>query len=220
MTIFKPRDTAVLSDEQLAGIKLRSEACQRGGMEAAHAMSWLSHLDREELIAALDASMRRELALMRRFGQKQKIRHNPAAGEFGDCHRTAIAILFGLDAEEVEHFADHGIDDHEKFNRRVDDWLTDRGFAQISIPYEGLQPLSNLLETFNVLARGVYWLLAGTSRTGCNHSVVCRGGVIIADPSQTNAGIIGPCDDGFYWATFLLPIDYAEPLPIPIRWRA
>ena len=39
-------------------------------------------------------------------------------------------------------------------------------------------------------------------------SVVCRDGAIACDPGQDDPGIVGPCDDGFYWVTFfgaLLP---------------
>ena len=51
----------------------------------------------------------------------------------------------------------------------------------------------------------VYWLLTATSRTGVHHVVVCRNGEIAHDPSQTDAGIVGPCDDGYWWVEFVGP---------------
>jgi hypothetical protein len=43
-----------------------------------------------------------------------------------------------------------------------------------------------------------------------NHTVVCRGGRIEWDPSMDDAGIVGPCDDGFYWVTWLIPAALAS----------
>lgn len=34
--------------------------------------------------------------------QKQKNLHNPEAGIFGDCYRTALAVLLDMDADPIE----------------------------------------------------------------------------------------------------------------------
>jgi hypothetical protein len=53
---------------------------------------------------------------------------------------------------------------------------------------------------------GVFYLLGGQSRTDCGHSVVCLDDAIIWDPSLTDAGIVGPMEDGYYWITVLIPL--------------
>jgi hypothetical protein len=55
-------------------------------------------------------------------------------------------------------------------------------------------------------APGIFCLLGGTSRSGCGHTVIVCDGEIAWDPSQANSGIVGPMSDGFFWLTFLVPL--------------
>jgi hypothetical protein len=136
---------------------------------------------------------------------KQLIRHKPDEGVFGDCHRTAIACLLDLNPDDVPHF-NHDAPGAETFNRRVAEWLASRGLCEASVAYndDGLQ---KVLDVVKHCSPGVYFLLGGQSRSGCNHTVIGCDGAIVWDPSPTDAGIVGPCDtDGLYWITFLLPL--------------
>ncbi|MDI1264998.1 MAG: hypothetical protein PS018_17245 [bacterium] len=142
--------------------------------------------------------------------QKQLFRHRPADGIFGDCHRTAIAIVLDLDAADVPHFMDqsdgkNANDAHD----RVEAWLNERGIATINILFPGEVPLDEVLSTVaacNPRGRPAF-ILGGKSRNGVNHSVVCCDGEIVCDPSQDDSGIVGPCHDGFYWLTFFGHLD-------------
>lgn len=139
--------------------------------------------------------------------QKQRIKHDPANGLFGDCHRTAIACVFDLDAEEVPHFMDNspGKGEAPAAERAVEEWLNARGVTQISMIFSGeLSPDEVIVTVMNINAQrpGLVFLLGGESRSGVNHTVVCCDGKIVCDPSPVDAGIVGPCDDGFYWVTF------------------
>ena len=145
--------------------------------------------------------------------QKQLFRHRPNEGTYGDCHRTAIACVLDMDANEVPHFMDGGAaeDAHDRFER----WLNDRGIATINVVFPGKTPLYDVLQTVAVTNSRTHpvFILGGQSRTGCNHSVVCCDGEIVCDPSQDDSGIVGPCDDGMYWLTFFGAL-HATTLPM------
>lgn len=135
--------------------------------------------------------------------QKQLYRHNPEDGVFGDCHRTAIAIVLDLEAKDVPHFMDKGAA-AEDAHRACEAWLNARGISTITTLFDGATPLETILATIaavNRHSRPTY-LLLGTSRNRVNHCVVCCDGEIVCDPSLDDSGIVGPCDDGYYWLTF------------------
>lgn len=145
--------------------------------------------------------------------QKQLNRHDPKNGIYGDCHRTAIACVLDMDAADVPHFMDgasgrsDGPEETAKAwdaHDRVEAWLNARGIATVNILFPGEVPLREVLNTVaatNSRGRPVF-ILGGESRNGVNHSVVCCDGEIVCDPSLDDSGIIGPCDDGYYWLTF------------------
>jgi len=39
--------------------------------------------------------------------QKQAFRHDPSNGMYGDCHRTAIASILGVERDTVPNFGVH-----------------------------------------------------------------------------------------------------------------
>lgn len=132
----------------------------------------------------------------------QRFRHKPEEGIFGDCHRTCFACLMDLEPEEVPNFGEHYADP-VAFKREVDKFLALKGYLCLEFPSDcELDFLFTLMDNINPKA---YYILGGLSRTGVNHSVIGLGNQIYHDPSQTQAGIIGPCTDGFYWITFLVP---------------
>lgn len=138
---------------------------------------------------------------------KQLYYHRPAQGTVGDCHRTAIACMLDLQPDEVPHFMkDHWEDPvtaHQEFSK----FLASRGLAQVNVIYEcTLEQLLHSLGTMNPYAR---YLLGGRSANGTNHTVVARGKQIEWDPSMDDSGIVGPCDDGYFWVTWLIPISMA-----------
>jgi hypothetical protein len=64
-----------------------------------------------------------------------------------------------------------------------------------AIPTEDVAHALFCAKTFS---DGLPYIFSGTSRTGVNHAVIGQGDQIIHDPSLTDAGIIGPCDDGMF----------------------
>lgn len=139
--------------------------------------------------------------------QKQLFRHKPDEAIYGDCHRTAIACALGLDAHEVPHFMNgtNGKGPAPEAHNEVEKWLNERGITQINMIFDGSLSVEMVLQSvknINQSSSGFCYILGGESATGVNHSVVCCDGAIVCDPSLDDAGIVGPCDDGFYWVTF------------------
>lgn len=134
--------------------------------------------------------------------QKQRFRHRPEQGEYGDCHRTALACLLDLDRDSVPNFGEH-YDDTRAFLDAVDAFLSEHDLAGVDVVFNS--PLEAVLTHQSTVNPRAYYLLDGTSRTGVNHTVVGCGGEIVWDPSLDDAGIVGPCDDGYFWLTYLVP---------------
>lgn len=130
---------------------------------------------------------------------KQRNLHKPHDGIYGDCHRAAIASILELSLDDVPHFCDLTLfpSDWVLHERK---WLHARGLTTITQVYEGR--LEDVLNSVGGLNPDTYYILGGTSKTGCGHSVVACNGEIVHDPSLTDAGIIGPMSDGWYWVTF------------------
>lgn len=138
--------------------------------------------------------------------QKQLNLHDPDNDIYGDCYRTSIACVLGLSHEEVPHFFDKGRLGGEAMDM-VFKFLEDRGMRRIVNLYdvgkdEDLQGLERILLCNGVNNPGSYFLLSGQSKIGCNHTVVCYEDKIVWDPSRQDSGIVGPCDDGYYWLEF------------------
>lgn len=132
---------------------------------------------------------------------KQRNLHRPKEGIWGDCHRACLASLLDLPYDSVPHFGDGGPDGGE-FNRRVTEWLAKQKLGQGSAAFEG--ELDAVLRMMKLVNPGVYYILGGRSRTGVNHSVIALEDEIVHDPSINGSGIVEPCDDGFYWVTFIV----------------
>ena len=93
------------------------------------------------------------------------------------------------------------------FSKAAEQYLNSQGLMPVEVVYDcTLEQLLAMQGHLNPHAR---CLLGGTSATGVNHTVVGRGGRIEWDPSMDDAGIIGPCNDGFFWVTWLIPISLA-----------
>ena len=129
--------------------------------------------------------------------------HDPENGKWGDCHRVCMAMIMGLHPEEVPHFYRDGENaDRDVQQRRIEDFLKEHGLVQGHMAFNA--ELDEVLNTTGLLAPGVAFILGGTSRRGCGHSVVCLDGKIWHDP--TGSGIVGPMADNHYWLTFLCPL--------------
>ena len=135
---------------------------------------------------------------------KQRYRHYPENGIWGDCQRASMASILELSLDDVPHFGDNGPDEKE-FWRLVTEWVKTRGLILLDIPFTN--DLDSILTMMAAKLPDNHYLLSGLSRTGVNHVVVARGGSVVHDPSLDDSGIVGPCSDGYYWVgMFLCPL--------------
>lgn len=70
---------------------------------------------------------------------RQRNKHDPENGVYGDCHRAALASLLELPLDEVPHFCDESIykDNAEPLSARERAWLLSRGLVSINVLYPG-----------------------------------------------------------------------------------
>ncbi len=144
--------------------------------------------------------LRRDDGVLVMTPQKQLFTHDPKAGVWGDCQRAAIASLLDRRLEDVPHFFDGGVDTAVA-DKRMDDWLAMLNLKMIFVPFNGELP--EILALQKRFMPGLHYMLVGKSQTGAAHVVVCKDDAIIFDPSLTDAGIVGPTDEGLYWVQFL-----------------
>lgn len=67
---------------------------------------------------------------------KQKYRHDPENGVFGDCYRTCLAYILGFDRDSVPHYVT-SMDSEEwakVIQPKYDAYLADMGYQEIAIP--------------------------------------------------------------------------------------
>jgi len=139
---------------------------------------------------------------------KGRVYHRPP-DSYGDCYRTAVACILGLEPEDVPHFIHDG--DVDKADERIAAWLEQNKLRNPAFPFKGedFKSPKHFLEMLAFQTRGSTFLFGGMSSIGANHMVVARGSEIVWDPSPEDSGIVGPQDDGHYWIEFILP-DYAR----------
>ena len=114
-------------------------------------------------------------------------------------------MLLDMDRDDVPNWADTRFFDEGEFFTACDAWLAERGLTTFTVPFNA--SLGEVQEFMRVVNPGLYYILGGESRSGVNHSVVGLNDKIVADPSLTDAGIVGPCaPQGFYWITMLVPL--------------
>jgi len=139
--------------------------------------------------------------------------HDPDNGVYGDCWRATVACLLRLPVEGVPHVCD-GPDDG-KASERMRAFLDSQNCALIQVPFLGEMSLEQVLDYVGStsVSSGLHWCLMGTSRTGCNHVVICRGNEIVHDPSITQSGIVGPSSDGMWWVEWVVQRPACDALP-------
>lgn len=147
---------------------------------------------------------------------RQRIKHDPENGKYGDCHRAVIASILEMPIDGVPHFAEDGTTRPDEMYVRCEQWLHERGLATVDVVYPGEISLNEVLRA---VAHGTrftpqYYILGGTSRAGCGHSVVCFKNEILHDPSGN--GIVGPLN-GNWWITF---ITARHPQVVAKQWAA
>lgn len=121
----------------------------------------------------------------------QRFRHDPDAGVYGDCARTALACLLDLEPEEVPH-------KHERLPSggqvaMFREWLEGRGLTLAFFAFSC--SVEEVLGLMAVCNPGVPFIMSGRSPRGFNHCVIAAGNTFVHDPSPDGGFLVGPCED-------------------------
>lgn len=135
--------------------------------------------------------------------QKQIFKHDPSVGIYGDCHRTVLACLLNLHPESVPHFGAMYWNDTVAWDAAVLEFLKGFDLSLVRVMFDAT--IGTIFEHMDAINPNVYYMLTGKSRNNTHHIVICKGSEIIWDPAQDDSGIVGPCDDGYYWIEHLIP---------------
>ncbi len=123
------------------------------------------------------------------------IDHSSEDGRYGDCYRTCIAILIGMEAVDVPHFVAAACKagrDQSYADALASTWLRERGFRLLSIP---LQDGPHINAFIDGLTDGMPYILTGASNSypGVAHCTIAQGGTSViwcpvdCGPSQIDA---------------------------------
>lgn len=134
-------------------------------------------------------------------------RYQSGFGNYGDCHRTCVAMILNMDRDDVPHFMEDlrpGLPATDPASiaceQREAEWLAERGLATTSIPFLPETTLDTILWQLRHTARGAVLLGCGTDAG--DHSVVIYEGEI--HNPHPNLPITGPMLDGHWWLTFYI----------------
>lgn len=132
---------------------------------------------------------------------KQKFRHDPDNGVYGDCGRAVIASLLGLPLEAVPH--EHREMSGDEQHALQDDFLKAHGVTRIWIAFQA-ETIAQAIDWASQWSNGMHFVLLGTSPRGTNHVVIGHEGEIVHDPHPDGGDLVGPSDNGFYYVEWLV----------------
>lgn len=133
----------------------------------------------------------------------QRFLHDPEAGVWGDCDRTALACLLDLEPEQVPHFM-HGAPINEPMPPAIaawrQSWLRERGLVEVEAAYPAaaFASLADLLAFWAGMSPGLHYRVVGRAPRGVDHVVVARDHLIVHDPHPAGGGLVGPAGSGCY----------------------
>lgn len=140
----------------------------------------------------------------------QLYRHDPSNDIFGDCYRSTIGCLLGIEPHKVPHFYQLDVEGRGKSTFvAVREWLAELGYTVATVSYTSFGPeLSAHMARENP---GVVHMFSGKSPRGnWSHVVIMCDGKIIWDcakPCDTWGTLDGPCPDtGMYEIEYLVPL--------------
>lgn len=138
--------------------------------------------------------------------QLQRFWHAPQRNTQGDCYRTAIACVLGVDRDSVPH--SHDEQTGEENYAFMDNWLRPQGLTRILMPVVG----DNFKEIANALyprGGGLPLIVTGCGPRNVNHVIVVHGvddfwcptlGAVTAE-----VALIGPAlPDSYFWAEWVV----------------
>lgn len=122
----------------------------------------------------------------------QAFLHRPEEGVYGDCARTCIAMMLGIDRDEVPHLQRDvtGFEQAQHFR----DWLAERGLGIVSFSFHKAD-MDWVRQAMKIWNPGHHCIVSGTSPRGTCHCVVLDADGVVHDPHPDKTGLVGPDPD-------------------------
>ncbi len=134
--------------------------------------------------------------------QNQLFRHRPDQGVWGDCHRTCIANILEVPVADVPH--SHREMSGVEFKAQMDGYLATLGLTSLTLWWP--RQIDYILGIHHDLNPAISYILSGRTQRGYDHSVLCRGGGILKNPSlDPDNDLVTPASDGNFQTTYIVP---------------
>lgn len=117
-----------------------------------------------------------------------KVKHNPPH-TYGDCIAACIRTM--TDDDQVPHVFRDG------FGSPEESWANMRAYLKTKGKTLTLIPVDDPYEFMEINNHGSTYMLLCSTSSG-NHAVVCKSGVVVADPAWYKEEIKGPLDNGLW----------------------
>lgn len=129
---------------------------------------------------------------------RQLFEHNPEQGQFGDCQRTAMAMVLGMKQTDVPNFGEY-YSEPELWAIAMTEFLDEWGLFSIDVPMMGDVCIEDAIACMRRWTGNNPFILGGRSIAGTNHAVVIDHTGIIIDPAGRAVPLVGPSTDGYWW---------------------
>jgi hypothetical protein len=135
--------------------------------------------------------------------QIQGIDHDPKKGVMGDCWRTCVAMICGVDRDAVPHdHVDYTPDEWREWREDVGRSL---GFKIVQAGFQcGDLELEEVIKLGLHTGFGQPFILTGISKRRWDHSVAIDELGVQHDPCVDGHGLQGPARDGLYWMEWIV----------------
>lgn len=140
--------------------------------------------------------------------QHQAFRHAPERGVMGDCYRTAVACVLGVDRDAVPHSHDDMTGDEA--SAFIDAWLRPQGLTRIFIPVAG-DDFEEIANAIYPRGGGLSMIVTGRGPRDVNHVVVVHGvddfWCPILGAVDAHTALAGPAlPNGYFWAEWIVGV--------------
>lgn len=116
--------------------------------------------------------------------QKQLIKHDPSSGQFGDCYRTCVAVVLGVDASEVPHVCEKGWCNADDLDGLIAmrEHLRSMGLDISKSVFNGDLRWTDFRKWMGKFNPNTAIIVTGETTKGTNHCVVMIGREVVCDP--------------------------------------
>jgi len=134
------------------------------------------------------------------------VRHDPEAGQYGDCVRACVAAVLDLSTADVPHFFHDGCDGPTGFDR-MRQWLRQRNMSPVWSVFSGDISRDNLLTAWGEMNPETPCILFGNTGSG-EHAVVISGDKVVSNPAWYGGQIVRASDNSF-WTVLIIAVGVA-----------